>query len=101
MSYVVLEDFTDVKDKRKIYRKGDKYPRPANKIIDQKRLDQLASDKNRIGAPLIKKVESDQVDVIADGEVVETLDSAEGKEPAKTVKPKSQAKPKKDEAKQG
>ncbi|MGC4375928.1 hypothetical protein WD019_03150 [Fictibacillus sp. Mic-4] len=54
--YIVVEDFTDLQDKNKVYRKGDAYPNPPNKKVSQKRLDELASDKNRIGAPLIKEI---------------------------------------------
>ena len=57
--YIVLNDFTDLKDKKKVYRKGDRYPKPANKKISENRINQLSSDKNKLGAPLIKLVEED------------------------------------------
>lgn len=60
--YVVVEDFTDLQDGNKVYRKGDVYPKPANKKIAKKRLDELASDKNRIGAPLIKEIKEEEQD---------------------------------------
>ncbi|WP_110928415.1 hypothetical protein [Bacillus massiliglaciei] len=55
--YIVLYDFTDLEDKSKIYRKGDSYPKPATKNISKKRLEELSSTKNKIGLPLIKKIE--------------------------------------------
>ncbi len=54
MSYIVLEDFADLKDKNKVYRKGEQFPRPANKNVSKKRFEELSSAKNRMGAPLIK-----------------------------------------------
>jgi uncharacterized protein (DUF2249 family) len=66
--YIVLEDFTDLKDKKKVYRRGDHYPKPVNKKISQKRLDELASSKNKLGVPLIKAIEE---------QVEETQESSE------------------------
>lgn len=55
--YVVLHDFTDLQDKNKIYRKGDTFPKPANKKVTKKRIEELSSNKNKRNIPLIKKVE--------------------------------------------
>jgi len=60
--YVVVEDFTDLQDGNKVYRKGDVYPSPVNKNVSKKRLNELSSDNNRIGAPLIKEVKEDEQD---------------------------------------
>lgn len=60
--YIVVEDFTDLQDKDKVYRKGDVYPNPVNKKISKKRLDELATSKNRIGAPLIKEIKEEEQD---------------------------------------
>lgn len=58
--YIVVEDFKDLQDGNKIYVKGDIYPSPANKNIDNKRLEALLSSNNRQGRPVIKEVEADQ-----------------------------------------
>lgn len=55
--YVVLHDFTDLQDKNKIYRKGDVFPKPANKKVTKKRIEELSGNKNKRKIPLIKKVE--------------------------------------------
>lgn len=60
--YIVVEDFTDLQDGNKVYRKGDVYPSPANKNVSKKRLNELSSDNNRRGAPLIKEVKEDEQD---------------------------------------
>lgn len=60
--YIVVEDFTDLQDGNKVYRKGDVYPSPSNKNVSKKRLNELSSDNNRKGAPLIKEVKEDEQD---------------------------------------
>lgn len=55
--YIVVQDFKDLEDKNKVYSKGDVYPNPANKKIDQKRIDQLLSSKNKQGRPVIKETD--------------------------------------------
>ncbi|WP_078597114.1 hypothetical protein [Evansella clarkii] len=57
--YIVLHDFTDLEDGDKVYRKDKPYPRPANKKVSKKRLDELSTSKNKIGVPLIKEVEEE------------------------------------------
>lgn len=54
--FEVIEDFKDLQDKDKIYRKGDRYPKPANKNIDDKRLEELLTNKNKQGRPVIKEL---------------------------------------------
>lgn len=54
--YEVIRDFTDLQDKNKVYRKGDVYPNPVNKKVSKKRIDELSTDENKIGAPLIKEI---------------------------------------------
>lgn len=56
-SYEVIHDFTDLKDKNKIYRKGDKFPNPNNKKIDEERLDELLTSSNKQYRPVIKEIE--------------------------------------------
>ena len=53
--YIVIEDFTDLKDRSKVYRKGDVYPNPANKKISKERINELTSSKNKQGKPVIKE----------------------------------------------
>ncbi|VXC08292.1 conserved hypothetical protein [Bacillus sp. 349Y] len=55
-SYEVIRDFTDLQDGNKVYRKGDTFPRPANKKIDEERLDGLLAGDNKQGRPVIKEV---------------------------------------------
>ncbi|WP_454844449.1 hypothetical protein [Priestia megaterium] len=54
--FEVIEDFKDLQDKDKIYRKGDRYPKPANKNIDDERLEELLTNKNKQGRPVIKEL---------------------------------------------
>ena len=54
--YKVIVRFADLQDKSHIYEVGDDYPR---KGLDPtfERIRELASDKNKIGVPLIEEVE--------------------------------------------
>lgn len=54
--FEVIEDFKDLEDQNKIYFKGDRYPFPANKKVDDERLEELLTDKNKQGRPVIKEV---------------------------------------------
>lgn len=56
MSYKVIHYFTDLQDFNHPYKVGDKFPRLGLKVSD-KRLEELASNKNKQGKPLIEKVE--------------------------------------------
>ena len=53
--YKVIKFFTDLQDNRHPYNVGDVYPREGV-TVSQKRLDELASDKNRQKTSLIQKV---------------------------------------------
>ena len=53
--YKVVKRFADLKDNSRIYEVGDTYPRKNFKPSDE-RIAELASDKNKQGAPLIKEV---------------------------------------------
>ncbi|UXS22852.1 hypothetical protein MUA33_05420 [Staphylococcus delphini] len=55
--YEVLKTFKDLQDNDKLYKKGNKFPRPANKKIDEERILELSSSDNRQRKPLIKKIE--------------------------------------------
>jgi len=52
MGYKVIHKFADLQDFRHLYRVGDKFPRPGMNVR-QSRIDELASDRNKIGKPLI------------------------------------------------
>ena len=52
--YIVIHDFKDLQDKGYVYLKGDKYPREG-KQVSEERIQELMSDKNKIGNPLIKE----------------------------------------------
>ncbi|WP_044736595.1 hypothetical protein [Geobacillus kaustophilus] len=54
--YVVIKDFKDLQDRQHIYRVGDTYPRKGYKP-SKKRIEELLSDKNLIGEPLIAEVD--------------------------------------------
>ncbi|MGX7232209.1 hypothetical protein ACWODG_05540 [Enterococcus italicus] len=55
MKYKVIEDFTDLQDNGHIYRTGDLFPRAGK--VRKSRINELLSDKNKRGKPLIKEVE--------------------------------------------
>lgn len=54
--YKVLVNFTDLQDKNYRYHAGDEFPRKGFKVSDE-RIDELATNKNRRGIPMIAKVE--------------------------------------------
>ncbi len=57
MYIVTYEEFYDMKDKTKhVYKKGDIFPFDGRKI-SAKRIEELTTKNNKIGVPLIKKVE--------------------------------------------
>ena len=53
--YVVIRDFKDLKDNNTIYIKGDIYPRRADTVIEEERIQELMSTDNKIGKQLIKE----------------------------------------------
>lgn len=72
MMYKVIVSFSDLQDERHAYRVGDEFPRSGLKV-SKKRITELASDKNRRGMPLIKKVEEKKNDSNGDVPVSEKL----------------------------
>lgn len=56
MKYEVTEGFADLSDKNKPYYVGDTYPKPANKKVSAKRIEELSTNKNNAGRPFIKEV---------------------------------------------
>ncbi|MDX5475492.1 MAG: hypothetical protein LPK00_08125 [Bacillaceae bacterium] len=53
--YVVICDFKDLKDNNTIYIKGDIYPRRAETVIEEERIQELMSTDNKIGKQLIQE----------------------------------------------
>ena len=53
--YIVLHKFYDLKDNSHAYSVGDTFPRNGVKV-DAERIAELASDKNRLGVPLIEEI---------------------------------------------
>ncbi len=56
--YKVVKGFADLQDKEYVYEVGDTYPRP-NFVVSEDRVKELMSFSNKIGMPLIEKVEDD------------------------------------------
>lgn len=54
--YKVIEYFTDLQDRSRKYHAGDTFPREGL-IVSKERLEELSTDKNRRGIPLIEKVD--------------------------------------------
>lgn len=55
MSYRVIKHFVDMQDENFAYNVGDEYPRKGMSVL-QSRINELASDKNRQGQPLIQEI---------------------------------------------
>lgn len=53
--YKVVHQFYDLKDNNHFYSVGDTFPRNGVEV-DAERIAELASDKNRMGVPLIKEI---------------------------------------------
>ncbi len=52
--YIVIKAFRDLQDNMHLYREGDKYPRRGR--AKKERIEELLTDKNRAGVPLIAEV---------------------------------------------
>ena len=53
--YKVIKSFYDLKDNNHVYSVGDTFPH--NVVdVDAERIAELASDKNRLGVPLIEEI---------------------------------------------
>ena len=55
--YVVIHDFKDLQDGNTIYIKGDIYPAKADQIVEEDRIKELSSTKNKMSKVLIKEQE--------------------------------------------
>ncbi|MFD2628784.1 hypothetical protein [Oceanobacillus kapialis] len=53
--YVVVHDFKDLEDNGFVYFKGDPFPRKENKDVEEERIHELASTKNKQNKVLIKE----------------------------------------------
>ena len=53
--YRVIKSFTDLKDNNYAYYVGDTFPRNGVEV-GAERIAELASDKNRLGVPLIEEI---------------------------------------------
>ena len=57
--YKVIKSFTDLQDNNYAYYVGDTFPH--NGVdVDSERIAELASDKNRLGVPLIEEIAEKQ-----------------------------------------
>lgn len=56
--YKVIKDFTDLKDERYVYRKGDKFPRKGR--AKKARIEELIGKDNRRKEPLIEEVKEEE-----------------------------------------
>lgn len=56
MMYKVIKAFMDMQDGNFAYKEGDEFPRKGTKIL-QSRYNELASNNNRRGEPLIVEVD--------------------------------------------
>ena len=54
--YVVVHAFKDLQDNNTVYKAKDIYPRRSDYVPDNDRLEELLSDKNKQGRPVIKEV---------------------------------------------
>ena len=53
--YKVIKSFTDLQDNNYAYYVGDTFPHDGAEV-DAERIAELASDKNRLGVPLIEEI---------------------------------------------
>ena len=53
--YRVIKAFRDLKDNNRLYSVGDTFPHNGVEV-EAERIAELASDKNRLGVPLIEEV---------------------------------------------
>lgn len=83
--YKCIIFFKDLHDKSFEYRPGDVFPRSGLKV-SQERIEELSTDKNRRGKPLIVKVE--ETEAVKAPEPKEVVVETQITEPPKAAKPK-------------
>lgn len=81
--YKVILRFADLQDMNHIYEVGDTYPRKGSDPTKE-RIQELASDANKIGKVLIEKVKEEK----PKAEKAEIVEAKEKAEPIKEEKPK-------------
>lgn len=59
--YIAISYFKDMKDNMHPYNPGDTFPRDGLKV-DAKRLEELSTDKNRRGKPVIELVNEEEAE---------------------------------------
>lgn len=80
MSYKVIESFTDLQDRNYVYITGETYPRNGYTPSDE-RVAELSGESNKLGYPLIEKVDGPVEDTVL--EVPVTTIHEEAQEEAK------------------
>lgn len=58
--YEVETPLTDTKDNNKVYKAGERYPKPANKKVSDERLKELLNKMSKNGTHFIKKIQEDE-----------------------------------------
>lgn len=58
MKFRVIEKFEDMKDENHLYEVGDEFPHDGRRV-SKKRLEELSSEENRRGIPLIEGYEEE------------------------------------------
>lgn len=53
--FIVIQDFTDLADDNTVYHTGDIYPRRFDSNPSLERIDELLTDKNKQGRPVIQE----------------------------------------------
>lgn len=70
--YKVLIGFADLQDKEHVYKTGDTFPRLGLNVSDE-RLKELSTARNRLGKPLIEKVEEPVEKAVIEPEASESI----------------------------
>lgn len=58
--FIATVDFFDLRDNNRFYKAGDSFPREGL-VVSEERLNELMTDKNRSGHPLIQPVAQKKV----------------------------------------
>lgn len=91
MTYKVIKGFLDLQDRNRAYRIGDDYPASGIETTEA-RIQELLSSHNKLGEPLIAKVEESKVEEPKEEPKAE--EKEEPKEEPKAEKPKAKKKKK-------
>lgn len=105
-NYKAIVAFVDLQDNNRVYHPGDKFPWD-DKKVSNKRIIELATDKNKLHKPVIEKVEEEteaEIETKTEAEIesetkTETSEAApvEAKDEPAPVKKKASRKKKADE----